>query len=254
MSKFRLYPTAAQEEVLLTYCGHARFVWNLAVEQLNYSTRDRRMPSFAEQSRQLTEARRANPWMIEIPTVVGQQALRDFRQACANWRIGTHKRPRWRKRGRDEGFRVTADHGTLKVEQINKRWSRAWVPRIGWIKFRRSRVVPAAKSFRVTRDPAGHWHIAFAVIPDPISAPENHEVAGVDCGVAATLAYSDGTMLQAPRPTPVKHAARQLARCKHNSNRRRKAKIRLARIYARNADRRRDFIGAQPADTPITPM
>lgn len=247
MSRYRLYPTTAQERQLLAFCGHARYVWNLAVEQLSYSTRERRMPSFAEQSRQLTEARQSNPWMQDIPTVVGQQALRDFRQACTNWWNGTHKRPTWRKRGRHEGFRVTEGHG-IRVEQVNRRWSRAWIPRIGWVKFRRSRAVPSAKSFRITRDPAGRWHIALAVKPDPIPAPGNFEVVGVDRGVAVTLAYSDGTMLHAPKPADTRQAARALSRCKRGSNRRCKAKSHLARAHARNVDRRRDFIEKATTD------
>jgi putative transposase len=33
MSRYRLYPTPAQQAVLRDHCGHARYVWNLAVEQ-----------------------------------------------------------------------------------------------------------------------------------------------------------------------------------------------------------------------------
>jgi hypothetical protein len=33
MSRYRLYPTPTQEDVLLRHRGHARYVWNLAVEQ-----------------------------------------------------------------------------------------------------------------------------------------------------------------------------------------------------------------------------
>ena len=33
MSRYRLLPTPAQEAVLRGHCGHARYVWNLAVEQ-----------------------------------------------------------------------------------------------------------------------------------------------------------------------------------------------------------------------------
>jgi putative transposase len=33
MSRYRLYPTPAQETVLLSHCAYARYVWNLAVEQ-----------------------------------------------------------------------------------------------------------------------------------------------------------------------------------------------------------------------------
>src|SRR5215472_18228618 len=33
MSRYRLYPTPAQEAVLREHCAHARYVWNLAVEK-----------------------------------------------------------------------------------------------------------------------------------------------------------------------------------------------------------------------------
>ena len=247
MSRFRLYPTQVQEQQLLAYCGHARYVWNLALEQFNYGSRERHCPNFAEQSRQLTEARHEFDWLREVPTVVGQQALRDFHQACQNWWSGTHKRPTWRKQGQHEGFRIIDRHG-LRLEKLNRRWSRVRISGIGWVKFRRTRDVPDAKSFRITMDHAGRWHVAFAAVPEPIPAPGNCEVVGVDRGVSVTLAYSTGEMLHAPKPAPVKKATQDLARKKRGSNRRRKARQRLARVHARNADRRKDFIEKATTD------
>ena len=52
------------------------------------------------------------------------------------------------------------------------------MPKAGWVRFRWSRAVPAAKSYRVTRDRAGRWHIAFAAIPEPISGPGNRRGGG----------------------------------------------------------------------------
>lgn len=229
----------------MEHCGHTRYIWNLAVEQLRYSSREHWMPSRAEQFRQLTDARREFPWLADGSCMVQQQALRDFHEACSNWWRGTHRRPTWRKKGRREGFRVTK----ISVEQVNRRWSRAWIPRVGWVRFRRSRDVPTtAKSFRVTLDSAGRWHIAFAVKPTPIEVPGNGEVIGVDRGVAVTLAYSDGTMLHAPTPAPVKVAAQNLSRRRRGSNRRKRAKTQLARVHARNADRRKDFVEKATTD------
>src|SRR6266568_2141004 len=37
MSRYRLLPTPAQQAVLRDHCGHARYVWNLAVEQHAHS-------------------------------------------------------------------------------------------------------------------------------------------------------------------------------------------------------------------------
>ena len=60
----RLYPSAEQEASLLEHCAHARFVWNLAVEQQSWWRPGRgRAPGYREQKRQLTEARAAEQWL-----------------------------------------------------------------------------------------------------------------------------------------------------------------------------------------------
>lgn len=241
MSRFRLYPTSQQAAALAQHSAHARYVWNLAVEQLGYRSRGQRMPGHAEQNRQLTEARRAFDWLGAGSVTVQQQALRDFHQAMNNWRVGTHRRPTWRKRGRNEGFQIVGAQAQ-RVEQANRRWSRVLIPKVGWVRFRRSRDVPAAKSYRVTLDSVGRWHIAFAVIPNQIAGPGYGSVVGIDRGVTVTLALSDGATHQAPTPRNTGRLQRKLCRAKRGSNRRARLKARLARLHARNADTRKDFI------------
>jgi putative transposase len=112
MFRFRLYPAPAQEAALLRHCADARYVWNLAVEQHAWWRPGKRSaPGYLEQSRQLTAARAGSPWLAEGSQTVQQQALRDFDQAMRNFFAGTHRRPTWRKAGRDEGFRVTGQRG-----------------------------------------------------------------------------------------------------------------------------------------------
>jgi putative transposase len=239
--KFRLYPTPQQEVLLAEQCAQARFVWNLAVEQLGYRHHRQPVPGYVMQCRQLTEARAAYEWLRDGSQTVQQQALRDFSQATANWRGGSHRRPTWRKRGRNEGFRIVGAPA-LRVEQLSRRWSRVLVPKVGWVRFRRSRALAEWKSYRVTLDPAGRWHIAFAVIPAPLDGPSDGSVVGIDRGIAITLALSDGTTYQAPQPLAVRKAARALSRCRRGSRRRQRAKARLARLRGRAANRRKDFV------------
>src|SRR5690606_8854695 len=86
---------------MLLHCAHARYVWNLAVEQQSFWRPGRRSaPGFAEQCRQLTEARAVFDWLRAGSVNIQQQALRDFAQAMANYFAGTHRRPTWRKAGR----------------------------------------------------------------------------------------------------------------------------------------------------------
>jgi transposase len=181
MSRFRMYPTPAQQAGLLQQCRHARYVWNLALEQWSMWTRDKGpTPGYVEQARQLTEARAAFGWLRAGSQTVQQQALRDFDQAVKNFYAGTHRRPTWRKTGRHEGFRIVGGQA-LRIVKLSRKWARLLVPKVGWVRFRLSRSIPEAKSYRVTRDRAGRWHLAFAVIPEPIPATK----AGLNRGILA---------------------------------------------------------------------
>ena len=70
--------------MLRGHCAHARYVWNLAVEQHQHWHPGRASaPSYQEQCRQLTQARAGYAWLAAGSVTVQQQALRDFSQAMA---------------------------------------------------------------------------------------------------------------------------------------------------------------------------
>jgi putative transposase len=184
---------------------------------------------------------------------VQQQALRDFAQAMRNFFAGTHRRPRWRKAGVHEGFRQVAVK-PHHVDRLNRRFGRVWVPKVGWVRFRRSRPVPeGVKSYRVTRDRAGRWHVAFAHVPDPVCGPGDGSVVGVDRGVVVSAALSTGELLHAPHLTRgeskrLKVLQQRLARAKRGSNRREKTKRAVAKLKARERDRRKDWVEKTSTD------
>jgi putative transposase len=249
MSRYRLELTREQADVLLRHCLDARYVWNLAVEQHAWWRPGRESaPGYLEQSRQLTAARAANPWLAEGSQTVQQQALRDFAQAMANFFDGNCDRPTWRKAGRHEGFRVTGQRGKhWDVRRLNRKRAEVRIPKVGWVRFRLSRPLPeGVKSFRVTHDRAGRWHVAFAAIPAPIPGPGTGEVVGIDRGVKVSATLSTGEMMTVPG-LAVREAARllrlerKLARAKRGSSRRGKVKAAIARMKAKDADRCRDW-------------
>ncbi len=251
MSRYRLLPTPAQQAVLRDHCGHARYVWNLAVEQHGHWHPGRpNAPGYLEQCRQLTAARAENPWLAAGSQTVQQQALRDFGQAMAAFFDPGNQagRPSWRKAGRDEGFRITGRRGRQwDVRRLSRKTGQVWVPKAGWVRFRWSRAVPPdVKSYRVTMDRAGRWHVAFAVIPAPVPAPGNGQVVGIDRGVAVSAALSTGALLHCPaltvrERTRLRRLQRRLARAKRGSNRRGRVKHAIARLRARETDRRKDW-------------
>ncbi|MEO3852933.1 transposase [Streptomyces sp. B8F3] len=254
MPRYRLRPTGEQKRALTSHCAHARFVWNLAVEQHSWWTPRRgSAPGYVAQAKQLTEARAECPWLRAGSQMVQQQALRDFAQAMANFFAGTHGRPTWRKAGRHEGFRIVAVRPG-HIRRLSRRTAEVWVPKAAWVRFRLSRPVPAGgKSYRVTQDRAGRWHLAFAAVPDHIPAPRNGALVGVDRGVAVSAALSTGELLTAPGLGPFearrsRKLQRRLARCRPGSQGRRRVKAALGRLRAREVDRRKDWVEKTSTD------
>jgi transposase len=258
MSRYRLLPTPAQEAVLRGHCAYARYVWNLAVEQHAHWRPGRASaPGYVEQCRQLTEARAGHDWLARGSQTVQQQALRDFARALAAFFDPARPagRPSWRKAGRHEGFRIVGRHRRQwDVRRLSRKTGEVWVPKAGWVRFRWSRAVPpGVKSYRVTMDRAGRWHVAFAAIPDPIPAPGTGEVAGIDRGVAVSAALSTGELLHAPSLTALerrrmRRLEHKLARAGRGSGRRARVKLAIARLRARESDRRKDWVEKTSTD------
>ena len=251
--RFRLDPTPAQDVLLSTHCGQARFLWNLCLEQWRLWQPGKRAPGYAELNRQLTELRAAEPWLASGSVTAQQQVLRDLDQAKRNFFGGTHRRPTWRKKDRDEGFRTVAvlpEH----VRRLNRRWSAVFVPKVGWVRFRCTRVVPdSVKSYRVTWDASGRWHIAFAHIPAAIAGPGTGEVVGLDRGVAVSVMSSEGEAFHAPSLRPKQaerllRLRRRLAVAQRGSNRRGRLKRAIARLRARETDQRKDWVEQTTTD------
>jgi putative transposase len=253
MSRFRLYPTPAQQVLLLEHCSQARFIWNLALEQrLMWRRWQGPSPTYVEQARQLTEARAVNPWLAAGSVNVQQQALRDHELAWKKFFTGMHGRPTWRKRDRHEGFRIVG-RDVVRVHPENRRWLAVNIPKVGWVRFRRSRNLPEAKSYRVTRDRSGRWHIAFAAIPAPIPPPGAGEIVGVDRGVKVSVALSTGETcspagLRGKEAERLLRLQRRLARAHIDSKRRAGLKSQIARLKAREVDRRKDWVEKTSTD------
>lgn len=251
----RLYPTQDQQDVLVMHCAHARFVWNLALEQANMFSRDKAdrgvsMPNTAERMRQLAQARAAFDWLGAGSSVVQQGALRDFDRAQANWwsNPGHFRRPTWRKAGVHEGFIVR----DVTVHQLNRKWATIVVPKAGPVRFRLTRPwakARAATSARVTYR-HGQWHVSLTTAP-PVrvkdTRPDTGAVVGIDRGVANSIATSDGQFSHAPGLSSGEQARflvlqRRLARQTKGSNRRARTKTQLGRLHGRLAQRRTDWV------------
>jgi len=248
--KQRLRPTPAQVEVFALHAGHARFVFNLGLEQRSMWRPDHRgrRPAItaASQQRELAQARSQVDWLRAGSSVVQQGALRDLDRAFVNFFAGRAAYPRYRKRGGRASFAVR----DVRLKRTGRRSAMVLIPKAGWVRLRLS--VPweqaaTATSARVVSDPAGRWHIALTTPPRPFQRQATGKTVGLDRGVANTLATSDGAMMHAPTLTGGEQARflalqRRLSRQVKGSNRYRATRTALGRLRGRLDDRRTDWV------------
>jgi putative transposase len=92
----------------------------------------------------------------------------------------------------------------------------------------------------VSRDAAGRWHVSLLVDTSVAHHAQINTAIGVDAGVSTLLTLSTGEKITNPGHDRRDRA--RLAKKQMGSNNRAKARLRVARVHARSADRRRDHL------------
>lgn len=221
-----------------------RAVWNTGLEQRREYRRRGTFIGYAEQCRQLAEAKADAPWLKTAPSHCLQQTLRDLDRACrthgafkVHWRSARRSRPSFR----------FPDPSHVWVERINRRWGRVRLPKFGMVRFRWTRALGGSLRNATISKNADRWHIAFCV-EDGLteSFPNGKPPVGVDRGVEVAVACSDGYIRNRKFATSgeaerLKRLQQALARQKKGSGRRHGTKVKLRRLNASIRHRREDF-------------
>lgn len=237
------------------HCAHARFVFNLGLEQRSLWRPGLKAPGVNEQTRQLAQARAVFPWLAAGSSAVQQQALRDLDRAYSNFFAGRARYPRFHRRGADDGFAVR----DIRLRRLSARLGEVLIPKVGWVRFKVHRTwdrYTSATSARVTLR-NGLWHIAFTTPPPQKINAGTGAVVGIDRGVANALATSDGQMIHLPGLTPGEQtrylalqrrlarqtrAAKKTGRPLREASNRARTLAALAKLRARLDNRRTDAV------------
>ncbi|WP_423783079.1 RNA-guided endonuclease TnpB family protein [Ferrimicrobium acidiphilum] len=139
----------------------------------------------------------------------------------------------------------------MSVRRVNRKWGQVFVPKCGWVKFRVTREwsdIETASSARVTLDHSGRWFVSFTRLAPQIERKSTGAIVGIDMGIAITVATSEGKSLKAPKSLTKgqrqrkRRLQRRLARQVKGSNRYRVTKLAIAKLAAKEVDRRKDWI------------
>jgi putative transposase len=246
--KYRFYPTDGQAAELSRTFGCVRLVYNRALEERTrawYS--EQRRVSYAESSAALTQWKKTEDlaFLSEVSSVPLQQALRHLQTAFGNFFAKRAKYPRFKSRKKS---RASAEYtrsafkwrdGQLTLAKMTAPLDIVW-----------SRPLPAGaepSTATVSRDAAGRWFVSLLVEDAPAPAPATTAAVGIDAGITSLVTLSTGEKIGNPRHerrdrARLARAQRELSRKAKGSANREKARHKVAKVHARIADRRRDFL------------
>lgn len=245
--RFRFYPTSEQEMILAKTFGCARFAYNymLRLRTDAWMQRQERV-GYHETSAALTALKKTpeHAWLNEVSSVPVQQALRHLQTAFANFFAKRARYPQFKRKDGPQSAEYTTsafklDGQSLKLAKMDAPLAIRW-----------SRTIPkAAKVTTVTvsRDTAGRY-FASLLCDDAVAAkPAAQGKVGIDLGLTHFAILSSGEKVAAPNTfrryeKKLAKLQRRLAKKTKGSNRRKKARLKVAKLHAKIADSRRDFL------------
>ena len=244
--KYELMPTGQQAHNMRRFAGSCRFVFNkaLALQKERYESGEKKL-GYAGLCKQLTEWRNGadTPWLKDSPIHPAQQALKDLELAYSNFFAKRADFPRFKKKGNGDSFRYP-DPKQIKLEREN---GRIFLPKLGWIRYRNSRLALGALRNVTVSSKGGKWFVSVLMRREVEQPLPHGPSTGIDVGIARFATLSDGTFL-APLNSFKKHEQRlakyqrRMARKTKFSNNWKKAKGRVQRIHSSIANARNDFL------------
>jgi putative transposase len=239
--RFRLEPNGQQSDRLSQFAGCTRLVWNKNLErQKGQLDQRKKVFSYAESCKALTQLKREVSFLKDVHSQPLQQVLKDQDLAMRDFLAGSKGMPRFKKKGRHDSFRFPQG---VKVEE-----KKIYLPKIGWVKFRKSReIVGTIKNVTVSKT-AGKWYVSIQVEREQAEPKHPSSTAiGIDLGVALFATLSDGQAFMPVDSFKVcqKKLAKQqrsLARKVKGSENWKKQKSIIQKTHVRIAEMRKDYL------------
>jgi putative transposase len=246
--KYRFYPSPEQADELSRTFGCVRKVYNLALAARTEAWYQRHQRiTYVQSSAMLTHWKQSEDlaFLAEVSSVPLQQALRHLQGAFAAFWKKRAAYPRFKSRKRSpasaeytrSAFRWRDGRLTLArmTARLDIRWSQPLPEGAG------------PSTVTISRDAAGRWFVSLLCECRVDPHPSSDAVVGVDVGIRSLVTLSTGEKITNPRHeradrARLARAQRSLSRKAKGSANRAKARLKVARIHARIADRRKDSL------------
>ncbi len=244
--KYRLYPSAVQQELLEQTLNTCRILYNNALaERRNVWKDEERSVGYHEQAIALPEQKRDNPYLSMVHSQVLQDVLRRADKSFKNFfrRVKNGEKPgypRFKGRHRYDSF----TYPQLGFEIVGKKLR---LSKIGDISIKLHRPIEGAIKTCSIRQDVNRWYACFTVDLPDIEKIEPKTATGVDVGLESIVTLSTGKKVEPPKflkqsEIRLAREQRRLSRKKKGSKNRSKQRLKVARAHRKVRNQRLDFM------------
>ena len=244
--KYRFYPTDEQKQILARTFGCCRYVYNWALRERTdayYKHGERLSYEDTAQRLVLLKKLEETSWLDEVSSVPLQQALRNLDRAFRNFFEGRAHSPTFKKKRHQQAATYASnafswDGKSLTLAKMDEPLAIVW-----------HRPLPDGcqpSSVTITKDEAERYFVSILVEEDIQVLEVTPKMVGLDLGLKSMVIESSGQTHGNPKffakdEKQLAKAQRRLAKKKKGSKNRAKARLKVARLHKKIADRRRDY-------------
>ncbi len=243
--KVRIYPSIEQQTHLVQAFGCVRFVWNqsLATISQTYKETGKGISAFT-MKKQLPVWKTEYEWLKECYSQCLQSSVLNLSQAFINFFDGRVQYPTFKKRQGRQSIQYPQNVKILSDSEIK------FPGKLGTVSAKIHRdCIGTLRTVTVSRMPDGRYYASLLMddgVDNPVAKVDGKAI-GIDLGLLDFVVTSDRSKYQNPRHLKkhernLKRKQRKLSRKKdQTTNRRRKAKLAVAKVHAKIARVRVDF-------------
>lgn len=244
--KYRIYPNEKQKEVIAKTFGCCRFVYNkYLAEKIELYKTEKKSITYVKCAKAMAELKDEFKWLAEVDSTALQSSLKDLDNAYKKFFKEHAGYPKFKsKKGNRRSYKSKCVNGN--IEYLNNHIK---LPKLGLVKTK-NKLIPKGRIVNATisQEPSGKYYVSLCCIDvniKPFTFTGN--AVGIDLGIKEFCITSDGELVNNPKYlkqslNKLAKAQRELSRKSKDGSNRNKARIKVARLYEKISNQRKDFL------------
>ena len=261
--KYRIFPTAEQKEEILLNINCSKYVFNFFLatqkrkEEMWYIVEEMVQQGYFEENNwkgkffnvfesknALTELKKNHHWLKKADSIALQAAVENLGKAYDRYYKHIGGKPKFKSKKNDiRSYTTKMVHGNIKLNNDT-----ITLPKIGEVKINLHRPIEGIiKRVIISETPTGKYFASICCNVEIKPLEKVNKKVGIDVGLKEFAICSDGYRVANPKhfrkaEKRLKKLQKDLSRKQKGSNNRNKARLKVAKLYEKITNQRKDFL------------